>query len=250
MIVMRRLLLLMDGRRSTDWLLACVPAADRPAVGMVMRRLLDAGFLQASRPAAGPLRRISVLGSGRLAGHLASRLCRIACIECYQDALPGVPPDFTPPDRPIRHWTETAERPCDLVVWAPGGRAPDPAVAWALVRAGTPHLVVTADGSRGQVSPLVIPGITACAECQGGAANWPKQSRARFELVAEPADPGRDTMQWASQMAQAFALAHLRSGLATRGADIEGRNLHPSRPDPDCGICSSLVSSAQSVPAA
>lgn len=56
-----------------------------------------------------------------------------------------------------------------LVVLAPrdglDAWAPDPGAAQELVRAGVPHLYGGVVEATGLVGPLVLPGVTACAEC-------------------------------------------------------------------------------------
>ncbi len=52
----------------------------------------------------------------------------------------------------------------DLVVLAPAG-APDEQLAAALVRQGTPHLLVEVREQVGVVGPLVLPGRSSCLHC-------------------------------------------------------------------------------------
>lgn len=240
-LLLRRMLTLMNGRRSTERLLISLPQADRPAVRQVLARLLDTGLLCECAADGGLSRRVAVVGSGRLAARLRTQLGRVGRVQAYGDALPGGFRGFDDSGGIARHWTELADTACDLVIWAPLGCLPDPAMIWALVCSGTPHLLVSADQARGQVSPLVIPGITACLECQSGHRRWPREAQARARLVSRRAAPRPATLDWAVGVTEALTLAHLRSGLPTRGSDIEGRTLLPSRPDPECGFCATLV---------
>lgn len=240
-LALRRLLALMNGQRSTERLLASLPCADRPAVRELLARLLEADLLRESGGGSTSARRVAVVGEGRLAARLRAQLGQIASVESYGDALAGGWARCTGSGDRLHHWTELADQPCDLVVWAPAGCVPDPALAWSLLRANAPHLVVMADGMRGRVSPLVLPGVTACLECQSSHASWPRDTSARARLVTRIANPHPTTLDWAVGVTGALALAHLRSGLPTRGSDIEGRNLVPSRPARDCGLCGDLV---------
>ncbi|SER65290.1 hypothetical protein SAMN05443377_1056 [Propionibacterium cyclohexanicum] len=242
---LRRLLLLMDGRHGTEWLLAGLTRQDRAAMAELLNHLLTAGVLCTGSKMVRPRRTVSVIGSGELARLLGLRLAQIAHVACYDDATPGGHIEFHPPGWRFGHWTQAIDRPGDLIVWAPGGQAPDPAVGFALVGAALPHLVVTAHRLRAQVSPLVVPGITACVECQRSHDQWPREVAERCALILRPARPARETAGWAVEMAQAMVLSHLRSGRATRGADTTGAVLRPTPPDRRCGACSRLLARRQ-----
>lgn len=73
-----------------------------------------------------------------------------------------------PWSRPLRQ-RRGAEPGFDLVVFAPrdglAAYAPDPEVTRELVHAKRPHLFAGVVEATGFVGPLVMPGMTACAEC-------------------------------------------------------------------------------------
>ncbi|WP_371527324.1 ThiF family adenylyltransferase [Streptomyces sp. NBC_01283] len=79
------------------------------------------------------------------------------------------------PDRPPRRGRREAGAPAEgepglsLVIIAPRDglavHAPDPLTAEPLVASGTPHLYAGVIEGTGVVGPLVLPGMTACANC-------------------------------------------------------------------------------------
>jgi hypothetical protein len=180
-------------------------AAYRAAEGGFGERLrADLASLSAvhPEPGGGPGRlaargsaRVRVCGAGRVGSAVAALLSAAGvgrvdvvdagCVEPW-DTLPGgIPAGRTgerrdvaarravsearpwprrPPPAAVRDRDGTA-----LVVFAPRdgleAYAPDPSAAEDLLRTGAPHLYTGVVEGTGFVGPLVLPGVTPCAEC-------------------------------------------------------------------------------------
>ncbi|MGD9482443.1 ThiF family adenylyltransferase [Streptomyces sp. TRM70308] len=138
--------------------------------------------------------RVQVRGAGRVGGTLAALLSAAGvgtveavdggCVTAADAAPGGVRPDQIGERRDaalrkvVRRVGPWARRPrspggtgteLDLVVFAPrdglAAYAPDPEAARELVRTGRPHLYAGVVEATGFVGPLVLPGVSACAEC-------------------------------------------------------------------------------------
>jgi hypothetical protein len=110
----------------------------------------------------------------------------------------------------------------DLVVLADGSDL-DPAGVDALMRAGTPHLVLAARAHHFQVGPLVVPGRTACLTCWAHTRTdddsaWPmltgQLANRSCNAVSAPA------VAVAAGLATATALQYLDAPGANRPAEI------------------------------
>ncbi|UGY93516.1 ThiF family adenylyltransferase [Streptomyces gobiensis] len=116
-----------------------------------------------------------------------------------------------------------------LVVFAPrdglAAYAPDPAATGELIAAGQPHLYTGVVESTGFVGPLVLPGVSACAECllRGRAArepSWPLMV-GQWRSARRPGVPACDIAlaTVVAGAAASYALSFL-DGDGTPGAGI------------------------------
>lgn len=150
--------------------------------------------------------------------------------ERRSGALRGVVRRAAPWSRPPRQRRGGASG-YDLVIFAPrdglAAYAPDPELTRELVRAGRPHLYTGVVEATGFVGPLVVPGVTACADCllQGRAARepgWPLVV-GQWRMSGGRAVPACDGAL-ASVIAGAAANAALRfldgDGTEVRGARV------------------------------
>lgn len=136
----------------------------------------------------------------------------------------------------------------DLVVLA-DTLVPDPAVAAALLAAGTPHLPALAHGGRGVVGPLVLPGRSSCLRCvdlQRTAVDpcWPTLSA---QLCCRPQHGDLCTTLAVAALAAGQVVHALGWAEAARwappawGATVELDSLRGAlaktrwQPHPDCG---------------
>ncbi|WP_037852012.1 TOMM precursor leader peptide-binding protein [Streptomyces sp. NRRL S-340] len=224
--------------------------------------------------------RVQVRGAGRVGAVLAALLSGAGvgvvevmdggCVEPWDVAPGGLPADAVgerrdaaarravrraAPGRPVRHGpgtpSGTEETGHSLVVLAPRDDvsvyAPDPVSAAPLIASGTPHLYAGVVEATGVVGPLVLPGLTSCAEClHRGRTDrdetWPRlvaQWRSGRQPRVRPCDLALATT--VAGLAAAHALAFLDGDSpSSAGARWEvsapALNWHgrPVWPHPDC----------------
>jgi len=110
----------------------------------------------------------------------------------------------------------------DLVVLADGSDL-DPATVDALMRAGTPHLVLAARAHHLQIGPLVVPTLTACLTCWAHSRTdddpaWPALTT---QLAHTSCDAVAGTaVAIAAGIAAAIALRHLDAPASIRPAEV------------------------------
>lgn len=235
-----RVLALMDGSITTERLLAGLPVADRKFLREFLTALLAQGLLLQAHLSAPRREWLAVVGIGPLAMRLRAQLSSTYRVHWFADTLTTMPLMDGRSSR-AAHWTQLADHPHDLVVLATGTRALDPALAWLLIRSGTPHLLAQADKSRGHLSSLVVPGVTACLDCQRGPREWQRSGPERAQRIFESATPESATLEWTVTVTSAVVAAHLRSGRLTAGNDTEGGNWPVHRPSADCPMCGHLL---------
>ncbi|MBW1602992.1 ThiF family adenylyltransferase [Streptomyces sp. JJ66] len=179
--------------------------AQRSVVSAAGERLRpDLGSLSVLHPEPGAAARIlaarraarvQVRGAGRVGGTLAALLSAAGvgtvetvdggCVTAADTAPGGLRGDQVGERRDaalrkvvrrVRPWARRPAAPPraagedpGLVVFAPrdglAAYAPDPEATRELVRAGRPHLYTGVVEATGFVGPLVLPGVSACAEC-------------------------------------------------------------------------------------
>jgi bacteriocin biosynthesis cyclodehydratase domain-containing protein len=152
--------------------------------------------------------RVQIYGPGRIAAGITdiletSGLGRVSVCDLVRPARPGAGPARVS-DRPGT--AGPGPRP-DLAILV---GYQDPELAGRLIRAGIPHLAVTAEEAIGVIGPLVRPGRTACLRCvdltrTALAPAWPL---ILAQLVRRTASPSAcDAALTAAVAAQASAQA-------------------------------------------
>jgi bacteriocin biosynthesis cyclodehydratase domain-containing protein len=98
-----------------------------------------------------------------------------------------------------------------------GPEAADPLLSAQLLARHQPHLAVTAQGGRGTVGPLVLPGRGACLRCadRARASDDPAWSRLAAQLAGRDVPVGVTTAAAVAALAAEHVLAHLADGAPT-----------------------------------